>query len=245
MKKLHLTLALVLLGLSMAALTGCPPTKNSTPTSPNPMPTNTITDTPTITYTATLTGTPTLTATVTRTFTATLTPTTTATSTSTPTVTSTATATSTATPCSGVFGSNSSYPSIGGNPDGLFFIRIQASQTTSLVSLSMEISGGTTFQMGMYADNGGSPGSLLADTGPQADTTGLNKATLSTPLALVNGTYYWLAFHTDGNFYGQAGGSYPLAINPSVPTFGPLPDGSTAYDQGVNQVYQAYGTTCP
>lgn len=127
----------------------------------------------------------------------------------------------------------------------MFLTRIQATNDSLLQSLNMQLSSGSTFQMGIYADNGGSPGSLLVDTGPLPAGAGLNTATLATPLVLIGGTYYWLAFHTDGSFYAQNSGLYPLWIATISTSFGPLPDPSGAYNQSAMVTYQAFGTTCP
>lgn len=72
--------------------------------------------------------------------------------------------------------------------------------TASAMAIRLqEINGGSTVRLGIYADNTGSPGSLMGETGDFTWTGPASSwytASLKTPVAIVNGQDYWLAIHS-------------------------------------------------
>jgi len=200
--------------------TSIPPTNTNIPTS-----TFTATNTPispTATNTLTATSTPTITSTSTNTLTATNTfipPT--ATFTFTPTNTSTSTPVPTV---SVITIGEASILTTDDYGNGNLLISQQAdlSQSATIQSLSFYV--GTTggqLRLGIYSDNNGNPGTLLAQTAAFTPTTGWNTQNVQTPVLLPAGTY-WLTYLPQSNnlhfrigFTGSArGASY---------TFGTLP----------------------
>ncbi len=92
------------------------------------------------------------------------------------------------------------------------------------------LTGGVTFDVGIYSDNGGQPGNLLASSGVSIDGSGWNTAALDNPVNISNGTNYWMAvcfgqFTTigtgsTGSYQSQLGSSTFL---PSSYTGGAVP----------------------
>ena len=139
-----------------------------------------------------------------------------ATYTNTPTFTPTFTASPTPTPlCAGTA---LGLPSVGANPlavpaGALGTSRYVFSGTGPVTVFDMSlyltsISGGS-MRMGLYADNSGTPGTLLGQTGYQPMANGWNTIAM-TPYATLSGpATYWLAFYISGGATGWAdsGGS--------------------------------------
>lgn len=90
---------------------------------------------------------------------------------------------------------------------------------------------GNPFKLAIYADNAGSPGTLLAYT---AEFYGVGSidwedAALNTSISIVSGTYYWLAFavKTDAVVYVESGVGTNLSKVIDYSTFSfPNPAGS-------------------
>lgn len=206
---LFIAAGLVLGGL---VLTGCP--SNNNPTAPNPptaTPTSTRTATPVNTPTVTVTSTPTASATSTATDTQTSTPTDTAT------VAPTDTPTSTPTPCA-TLGSAGDSNHVG---SGSTCAALAAPFTlsTTVYAYQMEIYASnqpdnTGIYVGIYSDNAGAPGTLLASAGP----TGLLTAN-SWNVIPINGLYlsagnYWVAAASAGG----SGSQWPFSEDGGVTT---------------------------
>jgi len=171
--------------------------------SPTPMGTTGMTHTPT--------GTATFTASFSTTFTPTLTmssspspgtptPTWSPTSTASPTAvvataTSTPTATATAT-CYHYFGSSGG-TSQSAFPDTLSASRYTASMSGTMMYITCNVAQPGQLIVGLYTDDGGTPGVLVAQSASQSVTTGWNPIPGFSGLALSAGTY-WLAFETNG-----------------------------------------------
>jgi hypothetical protein len=154
---------------------------------------------------------PSLTPTTTKTRTITKTPTITNTPTITPTPTFTFTPNATATAC---------YPLLFGNNQQLSWmgnlfkydatgIRYQAATGLTLYTVSAYLQGSDNqFQMAVYSDNGGSPGSLLGQTDVQTFSgTGWFTGILLAPVHINGGTYYWLALQTNGDYSNDENGT--------------------------------------
>ena len=90
------------------------------------------------------------------------------------------------------------------NANQLLMQRFQAATTGSLKSIKVKMASGTpyNFKVGLYADSGGEPGSLLASTGSTPIVSGWNSIAIST-VQIFAGTYYWIAVNSDSgsNFY--------------------------------------------
>src|SRR5262249_49903847 len=72
-------------------------------------------------------------------------------------------------------------------------------QTGTLTSLSFYVRNAAgQLNLGVYADNNGLPGALLAQTGAFIATTGWNTVNVQAPLSLPVGTY-WLAWLASDN----------------------------------------------
>lgn len=84
--------------------------------------------------------------------------------------------------------------------------RYQASASGSAtqikINLSKAIAGGKKVKCAVYSDNSGAPGSLLQGTNElTAPGAGWQTFTLSSPVAIASGTYYWLvAWSNDSGF---------------------------------------------
>lgn len=75
----------------------------------------------------------------------------------------------------------------------LIAVSFTASTNCTLTTLSCKSSSSTgQIAMGIYSDNSGVPGTLLAQTPGNTPVTGWNSITI-TPLSIVSGVQYWLA----------------------------------------------------
>jgi len=135
----------------------------------------------------------------------------------------------------------------------IYFNQFQssASGSTTLINLILAVSGGTSFEAGVYSDNGSSaPGTVISETGPQMlapYSGGYNKAPLSSPVILAPSTPYWLAFITDGSYYNNATAS-TLTAYESISSFmstDNLPSSAGPVTSGPVSEFTIYGTTCP
>jgi len=229
--------------------TPVPPTATytSTNTPVPPTATNTLTSTatftntpipPTVTYTSTNTPVP-PTATNTPTSTVTFTntpvpPTATYTSTNTPVPpTATNTPTNTVSPTAIVITigeTNILTTDDSGNANILTSQQAVLSQSATIQSLSFYVaSANGQLRLGIYSDNNGNPGTLLAQTAAFTPTTGWNTQNVQTPVILPAGTY-WLTYLVQNNnlhyrvtLNGTAKGySYTFGVMPNTYSTSPM-----------------------
>ena len=99
------------------------------------------------------------------------------------------------------------------------------SQTATIQSLSLYVNAlGGNLRLGLYADNAGAPGALLASTNEFTPTsTGWNTQNVVSPVSLTAGTY-WLAYLPQSNNLGfkMSNNSSGTALWINV-NYGPLP----------------------
>ncbi|MBN2753281.1 MAG: hypothetical protein JXR81_00305 [Candidatus Goldbacteria bacterium] len=140
----------------------------------------------------------------------TVTPTITATSTITRTSTVTATVTMTATMVCGIkFGSNSSNSNGSSGPNNLYAHKFTPNAETSVTALSIELAAAGKYCIGIYSDNSGTPGSMLAWTGVKtAASAGWFTSSLSTPYILTAGTSFWFVFSANAWVPGSTDAAY-------------------------------------
>src|SRR5271166_5644623 len=81
--------------------------------------------------------------------------------------------------------------------------KVTLSQTATIQSLSFYVNAlGGNLRLGLYADNAGYPGALIASTNEFTPTsTGWNTQNVVTPVSLTAGTY-WLAYLPQSNSLG-------------------------------------------
>ncbi|PKL91497.1 MAG: hypothetical protein CVV21_07900 [Candidatus Goldiibacteriota bacterium HGW-Goldbacteria-1] len=167
----------------------------------------------------------------------TVTPTITATSTITQTSTVTPTVTLTATMDCGIkFGSNSNSSSGSSGPNNLYAHKFTPNAETSVTALSIEMAAAGKYCIGIYSDNSGTPGSMLAWTGVKtAASAGWFTSSLSTPYILTAGTDFWFVFSADEwvpgstdaaytSYSRYVGGETTIA---AIETAGVMPSGGT------------------
>lgn len=176
---------------------------------------------PSDTPTATLSATPVDTATDTPSPTLTQTGTSTFTLTSTFTPASTATSTTTQTPyCSSpLFIGNQNMSFDGGiGPNQIELHSLSLPVSAVVESLSAFVPSGNC-RMALYSDNGGAPGTLIAQTGVVGAVGYTTAAIANTPLPAGN---YWVGVQTDSSYiyYSSASGSYYVLGH----SWGPFPD---------------------
>jgi hypothetical protein len=94
-----------------------------------------------------------------------------------------------------IIGNTQVFPTDGGGHGGYqFAMPVALSQNATLNSLGLYcyVPDGTVY-LGLYNDNNGAPGALLASTPASSLVAGWNTVLVSTPLVLTPGTY-WLSF---------------------------------------------------
>ncbi len=229
---------------------------SSSGTSPTatPMPTQTPSPTPTVTPTATSSPTATATATATPTGSNdTPTPTQTPTATATAHPTATATATSTATALLG-------YATVGGQTDSGDANFVNGSRFTSnatggtVTSMSVAIGQADAaphnqYQLAIYSDNNGAPGTLLAHSST-GTLTGNAWNTLPVSATLQPNTNYWLMYNTNGSndamndLHYDTSGSVPYAYSTASVPFGSWPTtfGQATTSTAAYSIYATYGS---
>ena len=101
--------------------------------------------------------------------------------------------------------------------------RAQADGTVTMMRAKVGAIAGH-YQLAIYSDNNGSPSRLLRATASVTpNTTGWHTFPLTAPLALTNGSYYWLAIWSDdvnARIYADTGGSLRFGLYP----YGAWPD---------------------
>lgn len=105
----------------------------------------------------------------------------------------------------------------------LFAEKVSIGNDSMIQSLSIHVkTAAGTMTMGVYADNGGVPGALMASTASFTPVVGWNTVAVSTPTVLPYGTY-WLAFQPSDNSeataFNSASGTFLQANN----AYGALP----------------------
>lgn len=75
------------------------------------------------------------------------------------------------------------------------------SDETSVNRLAVKLNVDSAYSIGIYTDNAGEPGTLLAETGIKTGLTGWNNAGIELT-ALASGTKYWLISITEFNGVG-------------------------------------------
>jgi hypothetical protein len=132
----------------------------------------------------------------------------------------------------------------------IYFNQFQSSASgpTTLINLILAVSGGVSFEAGVYSDNGSNaPGTVISETGPQMldpYSGGYNEAPVSSPATLTPSTAYWLAFMTDGSYYYNMTAS-TLTAYESIGSFGSFPSSAGPVASGPVSEFTIYGTTCP
>jgi hypothetical protein len=189
----------------------------------------------------------------------------TGTSTNTATVTATCTATNsptvTATPTNTPVCQLVGFTTVSNQPAGngaLFWNRDQAPVgTTQVTGYNFYLYAGNypgsesvTYEMALYTDNSGSVGNLIAgsDTGEVITASigqGLQTPTLTTPVAITAGNFYWIAFMTASNYdinFGSTSASYMIQ---NFVLFNALPaNGSGATATGINNPINQSANFC-
>jgi Domain of unknown function (DUF4082) len=111
---------------------------------------------------------------------------------------------------------NAGYSTIGpssGTFTGITGSQLTTSQTGKLVSISQywTVGGGTNFLLGLYADNAGAPGVLLASSAMSISKAGWNTLPISNGPTLVAGNY-WVVVQNQvgdqGNFTAAGAGAW-------------------------------------
>jgi hypothetical protein len=94
------------------------------------------------------------------------------------------------------------------------------SVVSQMVVFEYSGSGGGTASVGIYSDNGGQPGSLLAYSTAFTPVVGFNTVNLNTTVNVSQGSNYWLAFYTQSGLvlWGNAWGSYLTQSGASLPS---------------------------
>ena len=162
----------------------------------------------------------------------------------------TSTSTSTSTPCSGVFGNNTVGNATTSSTDLFYYPVVPGSATTlTILSTYTASAGAVTFESGIYSNNAGSPGSLLAETGSQtvsAAATLWNTVPLNHSVNLSSGVTYWLAYQANPatSVPDQNVGVVAYAYQPAG-AFGSLSANFTGGTLSSGYIFSLYGTTCP
>ncbi|HUB08176.1 MAG TPA: hypothetical protein VMB50_14305 [Myxococcales bacterium] len=116
------------------------------------------------------------------------------------------------------------------NDLGIFAQQVVATDTGAVQSLSFYIDpdsnqgGDDSVELGIYADDGGMPDALLAQTSSVLDPPPGAWLTLPTsPLTVDAGSYYWLAYEVSGPSVEYRTGSLGEVCLGTVASYGPMP----------------------
>ena len=173
--------------------------------------------------------------------TSTITATITITATVSPTVTATATKV-----CAFAFGNYSATTSAGWNPGFLIASQYTAGSDMIISQLTVKVEGATNYCVGLYSDNAGKPGSVIAWTGVQyASAAGWATAPIP-DTQVLNGTLYWIAVETETEMIHGAVGTIPVStVSYSFATIisSGLPASASWPDPTGSQTY-AYAISC-
>jgi hypothetical protein len=126
----------------------------------------------------------------------------------------------------------------------------QSGTVTSIsvyVASPISASANNQFQVAIYSDNAGAPGTLIASSSSQA-LVGNSWNTVSISASVTPNTYYWLCYNTNGlaanandEVYDSTGGSYayltPLTFGTWPTNFG-TPSGTASYYVSIYATYQ-------
>jgi hypothetical protein len=72
-----------------------------------------------------------------------------------------------------------------------------ASSDDSVYQIGVKLQADTNFACAIYADNGGTPGTMLSESGITAGTTGWNLVNIP-PAAITSGNIYWIVAVSEG-----------------------------------------------
>ena len=129
--------------------------------------------------------------------------------------------------------------------------RFQATASMTLGSIRAKVLGITgNYKCAIYSDSNGTPQALLAQTAEVTNpATGWQTFTLSTPLPVVSGTYYWLAIwsnltSTSAGVYCQPSGGTTRWTNALTYGLWPNPITTTGGSSYVYSIY-AQGSSTP
>lgn len=129
---------------------------------------------------------------------------------------------------------------------GMGATQYTASQSGTLQSLSAIwfSNAGGLFLLGLYADNAGSPGALLATTAVATSVIGTQTLPTTTHPVILSGQKYWIAVQTQtaiGGYYSTTG---VAAVNSAAWT-GALPDPWTPGSTGLSFTFDFFATATP
>ena len=121
--------------------------------------------------------------------------------------------------------------------------KFQAVKSGTLASIkvhSIYLSG--KIKVAIYADNAGSPGALLAAASEASIVSGWNTISISGSVAIVSGTYYWLAHNTDTEslLSAKSSGGTALYKSATYSSFS-FPDPAGSGFTGDSYTYFVYG----
>jgi hypothetical protein len=115
------------------------------------------------------------------------------------------------------------------NGPGFYGQQVVALATGTIQSFSFYIdpassaTGGEFIELGLYSDDAGVPGSLLATTSAVPNPAPGAWLTLPGTTSVVAGETYWLVYGVSGNLIEYRTGNATLAVLADVPSFGPMP----------------------
>ena len=111
--------------------------------------------------------------------------------------------------------------------------KIEATATGDVAYLSCDLENATgNVIMALYADDSGTPDALLGKTLETACVAGINKIALLSPVSIVNGVIYWIAFQNSASnnvklTFGTPAGTSSYATNTPVMVIqDPFPSGA-------------------
>ena len=109
--------------------------------------------------------------------------------------------------------------------NGLTASQVTMPQSGTLQSLSINwfSDAGNTFILGVYSDSGGAPGALLATTAPAVSVIGVQTLPVTSNIAMLAGSKYWLTVQTQNPIGGYFDTTGLGAYYGSQPWTGALP----------------------
>lgn len=126
--------------------------------------------------------------------------------------------------------------------DTLFGAAIEVTKPYTLLSFGIHIvEGGSNGQLALYADVGGAPGALVAETAPTLLVTGDNEIPAIAPIALAVGTYWIMNLYETRTFIPVSTSDPTRVIRFTRHPFGtPLPTTFPAGTNGMGERYSHY-----
>lgn len=114
-----------------------------------------------------------------------------------------------------------------------------AKQTTTVNTLHVYATGGSTLVAGIYSDNAGKPGTLLAQ-GSVSVASGWNAVPLSAPVNLVSGTKYWIVVLGQGGSFNFRDANGGVSFSSTQSNLTTLPSSFSTGAQWASQTISAY-----